>query len=186
VMSVWQHGVDWFLAKYCRWRLPLDWCWCRCRTSAKGRCRWGLQVWKRQVGLVRGTRWPAELSVGREVARTARWSHGQFLSWASKPRLSRDYVGAESWVMTSGGYTEFAWFRLFTRKPLGSLVDRQSQDQRPKTEVQQHRTGLTGGSNWSDRWVPVWPVRSMGLSGVRRRSPETSTRRTHVGITRLA
>jgi hypothetical protein len=25
----------------------------------------------------------------------------------------------------------------------------------PKTEVQQHRTGLTGGSDRSDRWVPV-------------------------------
>jgi hypothetical protein len=56
-------------------------------------------------------------------------------------------------------------FRWFTRKPLGSLVDPQSQDRKPKTEVQQHRTGLTG---------------------VRRRSPETSKRRTHVGIARLA
>jgi hypothetical protein len=42
VMSDWQHCVDWFLAKYCRCRLQLDWCWCRWRTSAKGRCRWGL------------------------------------------------------------------------------------------------------------------------------------------------
>jgi hypothetical protein len=25
----------------------------------------------------------------------------------------------------------------------------------PKTEVQRHRTGLTGGSDRSDRWVPV-------------------------------
>jgi hypothetical protein len=25
----------------------------------------------------------------------------------------------------------------------------------PKTEVQQHQTGLTGGSDRSDRWVPV-------------------------------
>jgi hypothetical protein len=53
-------------------------------------------------------------------------------------------------------------FRWFTRKPLGSLVDPQSQ---PKTEVQQHRTGLTG---------------------VRRRNPETSKQRTCVGIARLA
>jgi hypothetical protein len=41
----------------------------------------------------------------------------------------------------------------------------------PKTEVQQHQTGLTGGS---DRWVPVRPVRSTSLTGVRRHSPETS------------
>jgi hypothetical protein len=44
------------LAKYCR--LRFDWCWYRWRTSAKGRRRWGLQMWRRQVGLVRGTRWP--------------------------------------------------------------------------------------------------------------------------------
>jgi hypothetical protein len=47
VMSDWQRCVDWFLAKYCRCRLRLDSCWCRWRTSAKGRCRWGLQVWRR-------------------------------------------------------------------------------------------------------------------------------------------
>jgi hypothetical protein len=74
VMSDWQRCVDWFLAKYCMWRLRLDSCWCRWRTSAKGHCRWGLQVWRRQVGLVRGTRWPAGSSEGRMVARTARWS----------------------------------------------------------------------------------------------------------------
>jgi hypothetical protein len=53
-------------------------------------------------------------------------------------------------------------------------------------EVQQHRTGLTGGSDRSDRWVLVWPVRSTSLTGVRRRSLETSKRRTRVRITRLA
>jgi hypothetical protein len=68
VMSDWQRCVDWFLAKYCRCRLRLDWCWCRWRTSAKGRRRWGLQVWRRQVGFVQGTRWPAESSAGRMVA----------------------------------------------------------------------------------------------------------------------
>jgi AMMECR1 domain-containing protein len=47
VMSDWQCCVDWFLAKYCRCRLRLDSCWCRWITSAKGHCRWGLQVWKR-------------------------------------------------------------------------------------------------------------------------------------------
>jgi hypothetical protein len=116
VMSDWQHGVDWFLAKYCRCRLRLDWCWCRWRTSAKGCCRWGLQVWRRQVGLVRGTRWPAGSSAGRMVARTARWNHGRFLGWASKRRSSRDYVGAESWVVIGGGYTEFTGFPLVHQK----------------------------------------------------------------------
>jgi hypothetical protein len=39
----------------------------------------------------------------------------------------------------------------FTRKPLGSLADPQSQDRRTETEVQQHQTGLTIGSDRSDR-----------------------------------
>jgi hypothetical protein len=56
----------------------------------------------------------------------------------------------------------------------------------PKTELQQLQTGLTGGSDRSDRWVAVQLVRSTGLTGVQRRSPETSKRRTHVGIARLA
>jgi hypothetical protein len=43
----------------------------------------------------------------------------------------------------SGGSLENHW---------GSLVDPPSQDGRSKTEVQQHRTGLTDGS---DRWVSV-------------------------------
>jgi hypothetical protein len=42
VVSGWQRGVDWFLAKYSRCRLRIDWCWCRWRISAKGSCRWGL------------------------------------------------------------------------------------------------------------------------------------------------
>jgi hypothetical protein len=64
-----------------------------------------------------------------------------------------------------GGYTEFAWFPIVHHQTTGSLVDPQSQDRRPKTEVQQHRTGLTG---------------------VRRCSPETSKWRTHVEIARIA
>jgi hypothetical protein len=38
----------------------------------------------------------------------------------------------------------------------------------------------------SNRWVPVRPVGSTGLTGVRRLSPETSKRRTRVGIAWLA
>jgi hypothetical protein len=36
VMSDWQHGVDWLLAKYCWCRLRLDSCWCIWRAGAKG------------------------------------------------------------------------------------------------------------------------------------------------------
>jgi hypothetical protein len=55
------------------------------------------------------------------VAWTRRWSHGRFLGWASKPRLSRDYVGAESWVANGGGYTEFAEFPVVQQKTTGFL-----------------------------------------------------------------
>jgi hypothetical protein len=168
------------MAKYCRCRLRLDWCWCRWRTSVKGRRRWGLQAWRRQVGFVQGTRWPAGSSAGRMVAWTTRWSHGRFLGRASKPRSSRDYVSAELSVAIGGGYTEFVGFQWFTRKLLGSLVDPQSQDRRTEDRA-------AAAPDRSDRWVwPVWLVRSAGLTGMRRRSPESSKRRTRVGIAWLA
>jgi hypothetical protein len=47
-------------------------------------------------------------------------------------------------------------FQWFTRKPLGSLVDPQSQDQRTEDgAVAAPDRGLTGGSDRSDRWVPL-------------------------------
>jgi hypothetical protein len=70
-------------------------------------------------------------------------------------------------------------FLWFTGKPLCSLVDPQSQDRRTED-------GDAAAPDRFDRWVPVWPVRSTGLIGVRRRSPETSKRKTRVGIARLA
>jgi hypothetical protein len=180
VMSDWQHCVDWFLDEYYRCRLRLYWCWCRLRTSTKGHCWWGLQVWRRQVGLVWGILWLAGSSAGRMVARTARWSHGRFLGWASKPRSSRDYVGAESWVAIGGGYTEFAGSSVVHQKTTGFVV--WSTKPRPKNRRQRCN------SIW-----PVWPVGLTGLTGEEHRltgvlwhSPETSKRRTHVRITRLA
>jgi hypothetical protein len=151
VMSDWQHCVDWFLAKYCRCRLRFDWCWCRWRTSVKGHCRWGLQVWVRQVVFIRGTRWPAESSAGRMVARTTRWSHGRFPGWASTPRSSRDYVGAESWVTIGGGYTEFVGFPVVHQKTTGFL----GWSTKPKPKNQRWRCS-------SSR--PVWPVGLTGLT----------------------
>jgi hypothetical protein len=67
------------------------------------------------LGLVRGTRWPAESSAGCIVARIVGQSCGRFLGWASKPRSSRDYVGAES-LAIGGGFTEFAGFAAVHRK----------------------------------------------------------------------
>jgi hypothetical protein len=60
-------------------------------------------------------------------------------------------------------------FRWFTRKPLDSLVDPQSQDRRTEDEGAAGPTGLTDEEHQFDH-----------------RSPETSKRRTHVRITRLA
>jgi hypothetical protein len=155
VMSDWQRCVDWFLAKYCRCRLRLDSCWCRWRTSAKGRRRWGLEVWRRQVGFVGGTRWPAGSSVGRMVAWTARWSHGQFLGRASKPSSSQYYVGAKSWVEIGGGYTEFTGFAVFTRKLVGYSVELQNRGWRLDEEVRPPHAGSTTQEGRSDRLGPV-------------------------------
>jgi hypothetical protein len=77
----------------------------------------------------------------------------------------------------SGGSSENHWVPWLIHK---------AKTGEPKTEMQQHQTGLTGGSDRSDRWVPVWPVKSTDLTDVRRRSQETSKRRTRVGIARLA
>jgi hypothetical protein len=63
--------------------------------------------------------------------------------------------------------TPSSWgFRWFTGKPLGSLVDPQSQDRRTED-------GGAIASDPTDRWVPV------------QRSPETLKRRTRVGIAKL-
>jgi hypothetical protein len=156
VMSDTQCCVDWFLAKYCRCRLRLDRCWCRWRTSKKGCCRWGLQVWRRHVGSVRGTRWPAGSTAGRMVAWTARWTHGRFLCWASKPRSSRDYVGAESWVTIGGGYTEFAGFPVVHQKTTGFL----GWSRKPRPE---NRRRCCSSSS------TVWPV-GTGLTDEEQRS----------------
>jgi hypothetical protein len=162
VMCFWQPGLDWFLAKYCRCRLRHDWCWCRWRTSMKARCRWGFQVWRRQVGLVRGTRCLEVSSAGRMVARMTRWSHGRFLGWASKSRSSRDYVGAESLEVIGEGYTDFAGFPVVHQKTTGFF----GWSTKPRLKNWRWRCSSIG---------PVWPV-GTGLTGVRRRSLESSSR----------
>jgi hypothetical protein len=172
VMSDWKRCVDWLLAKYCRCRLRLDWCWCRWRTSAKGRRPWGLQVWRRQVGLVRGTRWPVE-------------SSGRFLGWASKSRSSRDYVGAESWVAIGRGYTEFAGFAVVHQKTTGLLG--WATKPRPKTRRGGAATqaGLTAQEGRPDRLAGLTAQGGQSdRPGCRCR--DASKQRTRVGIARLA
>jgi hypothetical protein len=169
VMSDWQRCVDWFLAKYCRCRLRLDWCWCKWRMSVKGRCLWGLRVWRRQVGLVRGTQWPTGSSADRMVARTAGRSRRQFLGWASKPRSSRDNVGAESLLAIGRGCTEFAGFAVVHQKTtwlLGWATKPRSKTRRGGAATQAGSTVQDGQSDRlgrSNRLGGVWPPGSLPL-----------------------
>jgi hypothetical protein len=43
----------------------------------------------------------------------------------------------------------------FTRKPLVPWLIHKAKTEEPKTEMQQLQTGLTSGSDRSNRWVPV-------------------------------
>jgi hypothetical protein len=95
------------------------------------------------------------------VAWTARWNHGRFLGTTSKPRSSRDYVGAESWVAIGGGYTEFVGFPVVHQKTTGFLG--WSTKPRPK-----NRRRCCSSSR------PVWPV-GTGLAGEEHRSDRCAT-----------
>jgi hypothetical protein len=66
--------VDSLLAEYYRCRLQLDCVGAGEEWARKVYALWGLQGVARQVGLTRGTRWPAGSSAGRMVARKARQS----------------------------------------------------------------------------------------------------------------
>jgi hypothetical protein len=84
---------------------------------------------------------------------TARWSHGRFLGWVSKPRSSRDYVGAESWVEIGGGYTEFAGFAVVHQKTTGFLgwaIKPRPKTQRGGVAIQ---AGSTAQEGRSDSWA---------------------------------
>jgi hypothetical protein len=171
VMSDWQRCVDWFLAKYCKCRLRLDSCWWRWRTSTKGHCRWGLQVWRRQVGFVRGTLWPEGSSAGRMVARTTRWSWWT-VSWLShKTKVEPELRGSQ--VMSGD------WQRLHQVRGVcgGSLENHRVTRLIHKAEAE-NRAWLSGQNRPNQFGEPVWPVWS-------RRAPEASRWRTHVGIARL-
>jgi hypothetical protein len=170
VMSDWQRCVDWLFAKYCRCRLQLDSCWCRWRTSAKGHCWWGLQVWRRQVGFVRWTRWPAGSSAGRMVARTARWSRWT-ISWLShKTKVERRLRGSQ--VMSGDWRKLHQVRRVYGGSPENHRVTRLSH----KAEAED-RAWLSGQNRPDWFGEPVWPVWG-------HRAPEASMRRTRVGITR--
>jgi hypothetical protein len=58
-------------------------------------------------------------------------------------------------VVIDGGYTEFVGFPVVHQKTTWFLVIHKAKTEELKTEMQQLQTSLTGGSNRSDRWVPV-------------------------------
>jgi hypothetical protein len=109
-------------------------------------------------------------NAGHMVEITAIRTHGRFLGWASKPRSSRNFVGAKSWVGIGGGYTEFEGFPVVHQKTIEFLG--WSTNLRPKTGEKQHQAGLTGRGHRSDRCATMLP--------------DALKRRTRVGITRLA
>jgi hypothetical protein len=191
VMSDWQRCVDWFLAKYCRCRLCLDSCWCRWRTSAKGRCRWGLQVWSRQVGFVWGTRWPVGSSAGRMVAWTARWSHGRFLvEPQNQGRDGTTWEPSHEWRLAQATPNSRG-LQWFSRKPLGYSVEPQNRGRRLDEEVWPTQAGSTAQEGRSDRLGQSDCLGRSNRPGGRSDCPgrwrrDASKRRTRVGIARLA
>jgi hypothetical protein len=160
------------LGKYCRCRLRLDSCWCRWRTNAKGRCQRGLQVWRRQVGLVRGTRWSAGSSAGRMVARIASWGRWM-VSWLShKTKVEPGLRGSQ--VMSG------AWRRLHqVRGVCGGSPENHGVTLLSHKAEAEDQAWLSGQNRPDWFGEPVWPVWV-------RRAPEASKLRTRVGIARLA
>jgi hypothetical protein len=80
-------------------------------------------VWRRQVGFVRGTRWPAESSVGRMVEELQdEVMDGFLVAPQNQGRAGTMWEPNHEWRLAEA--TPSLWgFQRFTRKPLGSLVD---------------------------------------------------------------
>jgi hypothetical protein len=99
----------------------------------------GLQGVERQVGLTRGTRWPAGSSAGRMVARKARQSRGQepVQGSGSRPEFARRVCGSSpqnhrvTWLShktKTGGSTsgDRIWARREASMPTNTWRDRRA------------------------------------------------------------
>jgi hypothetical protein len=103
-------------------------------------------VWRRQVGFVRGTWWPAGSSVGRMVHEQQDEVMGGFLvEPENQGRAGTTWVPSHEWRLAEATPSSRG-FQWFTRKPLGSLVDPKSQDRRTED-------GAVAAPDRSDRWV---------------------------------
>jgi hypothetical protein len=83
-------------------------------------------VWRRQVGLVRGTRWPAESSAGRMVARTAGRSRDGFLVGPqNQGRAGTTWELSHEWRLAEATRS-LQGLQWFTRKQLGYSIEPQN------------------------------------------------------------
>jgi hypothetical protein len=103
-------------------------------------------VWRRQVGFVRGTRWQ------RGQVRDAWWHEQQdevvdslLVEPQNRGRAGTTWEPSHEWRLTKATPSSRG-FQWFTRKPLGSFVDPQSQDWRTED-------GAVEAPDRSDRWV---------------------------------
>jgi hypothetical protein len=103
-------------------------------------------VWRRQVGFVRGARWPSGSSAGRMVHEQQDEVMDDFLvEPQNQGRAGTTWEPSYEWRFAEATPSSRG-FQWFTRKPLGSLVDPQSQDWRTKD-------GAAAAPDRSYRWV---------------------------------
>jgi hypothetical protein len=103
-------------------------------------------VWRRQVGFVRGTPWPAG------QVRAAWWHEQQdevmddfLVEPQNQGQAGTTWEPSHVWRLAEATLSSRG-FQWFTRKPLGSLVDPQIQDRRTED-------GAAAAPDRSDWWV---------------------------------
>jgi hypothetical protein len=109
----------------------------------------GLRGVERQVGLTRGTRWPAGSSAGRMVARKARRSHGQepMQGSGSRPKSARGVCGG------SPQNRRVTWLSHKTKT--GGSTGRDGIRARREASKRRTRVGIARlASRLSEMWSP--------------------------------
>jgi hypothetical protein len=106
----------------------------------------GLRGVERQVGLTRGTRWPAGSSAGCMVARKARRSHGQETVQGSSSR-------PESECGVCGGSPENCWVTWLNHKT-------KTEGSAGGDEIRARREASMSADAWQDRRACIERTRS--------------------------
>jgi hypothetical protein len=100
-------------------------------------------VWRRQVGFVRGTRGQVQAAWWHEQQYEV--MDGFLVEPQNQGRAGTTWEPSHEWRLAVA--TPSSWgFQWFNRKPLGSLVDPQSQDGRTED-------GAAAALDWPDRGV---------------------------------